>query len=66
MIKPDLFTKDIDGNYHKHETSLLTCEILISAAQACLSPDQYEHFEALLENDLEAHNRLVQAINNRM
>jgi hypothetical protein len=27
-----------------------------------LSPQQYDHFEALLENDQDAHNRLARAI----
>ena len=37
-------------------------ETLLSAAQSCLSPEQYDHFEALLEDDLDAHNRLARAI----
>jgi hypothetical protein len=42
----------------------LTVDGLVRAAQSCLSPIQYEHFEAMLENDLDAHNRLSRAIEN--
>ena len=40
----------------------LTGEVVVIAAQSCLSPQQYDHFEALLENDQDAHNRLARAI----
>ena len=40
----------------------LTGEAVVIAAQSCLSPQQYDHFEALLENDQDAHNRLARAI----
>ena len=46
----------------KKEWVELTGEMLISAAQSCLSPHQYDHFESLLESDPEAHNRLAKAI----
>lgn len=40
----------------------LTGEVLVRAAQHSLSPHQYDHFEALLENDTDAHNRLARSI----
>ena len=33
----------------KREWAELTGEMLITAAQSCLSPHQYDHFESLLE-----------------
>lgn len=50
------------GVYQKSDFVYLTGEMLISAAQSCLSPHQYDHFESLLENDPDAHNRLTRAI----
>ena len=46
----------------KREWVGLTGEMLITAAQSCLSPHQYDHFESLLESDPDAHNRLARAI----
>ena len=41
-------------------------DILVKAAQSCLSPDQYENFEALLTNDKDAHNRFAKAIKHEL
>ena len=47
---------------HPPQRKSLTGEVVVIAAQSCLSPQQYDHFEALLENDQDAHNRLARAI----
>ena len=47
---------------HPQPRKPLTGEVVVIAAQSCLSPQQYDHFEALLENDQDAHNRLARAI----
>jgi hypothetical protein len=45
---------------------VVTFEILVEAAQACLSPDQYDCFESLLKNDPDALGRLARSINSVM
>ena len=50
------------GNTTPPQRKPLTGEVVVIAAQSCLSPQQYDHFEALLENDQDAHNRLARAI----
>ena len=41
---------------------IVTFEILVEAAQASLSPDQFDCFESLLVNDPNAIGRLAKAI----
>ena len=40
----------------------VTFEVLVEAAQASLSPDQFERFESLLINDPDALGRLARSI----
>ena len=44
----------------------LTAEILLYAAQSSLSPNQYEHFEAMSEYQPEIYDRLAKAINSKL
>lgn len=50
----------------KHEWVDLTGEILLYAAQGSLSPDQYEHFEAMSECEPEVYDRLAKAIKSKL
>ena len=55
--------RDVLGYYRqRREWVGLTEAQFLEAAQSCLSPHQYDHFESLLENDPDAHNRLARAI----
>jgi hypothetical protein len=48
--------------YHFAKRKQLTGEMLVRAAQASLSPEQYDHFEAMSKHQPDIYDRLAYAI----
>ena len=44
------------------DEKIVTFDVLVEAAQASLSPDQFERFESLIINDPDALGRLARSI----
>lgn len=55
-----------DHNPPKREWVGLTGETLLCAAQSSLSPEQYDHFEAMAEYEPEIYDRLAKAIRSQL
>jgi hypothetical protein len=54
--------REIGQPYHFQKRKQLTGEMLVRAAQASLSPEQYDHFEAMSKHQPDIYDRLAYAI----
>jgi hypothetical protein len=54
--------REIGQPYHFEKRKPLTGEMLARAAQASLSPEQYDHFEAMSKHQPDIYDRLAYAI----
>ena len=54
--------RDMGQPYHFAKRKQLTGEMLVRAAQASLSPEQYDHFEAMSKHQPDIYDRLAYAI----
>ena len=54
--------RDMGQPYHFQKRKQLTGEMLVRAAQASLSPEQYDHFEAMSKHQPDIYDRLAYAV----